>query len=67
MSRLCLAREMQPVETSYGVVRFKIARKDGVVLNAQPEFDDLARLAGEQGVPIKMVQAAAQQAWMDRL
>jgi pyridinium-3,5-bisthiocarboxylic acid mononucleotide nickel chelatase len=67
MSRLCLAREMQRVETSYGVVRFKVARKDGVVLNAQPEFDDLARLAAEQGVPIKMVQAAAQKAWVDRL
>lgn len=64
MSRLCLDREMQPVQTAYGVVRFKVARKDGAVLNAQPEFDDLARLAAEQGVPIKMVQAAAHQAWV---
>jgi uncharacterized protein (TIGR00299 family) protein len=67
MSRLCLDREIQPVETTYGVVRFKVARKDGAVLNAQPEFEDLARLAAEQGVPIKMVQAAAQKAWLDRL
>jgi hypothetical protein len=67
MARLCLDREMVPVETAYGVVRFKVARKDGEVLNAQPEFDDLARLAAEQGVPIKMVQAAAQKAWLDRL
>jgi hypothetical protein len=65
MSRLCLDRELVPVETPYGVVRFKIARKDGVVLNAQPEFDDLARAATEHGVPIKMVQAAAQKAWVD--
>ena len=49
------------------MVRFKVARKDGVVLNAQPEFDDLARAATEHGVPIKMVQAAAQKAWVDRL
>ena len=54
-----------PVETAYGVVRFKIARKDGAVLNAQPEFEDLVRAAAEHGVPIKMVQAAAQKAWVD--
>ena len=66
MSRLCLDREIQPVDTAYGVVRFKVARKDGAVVNAQPEFEDLVRLAAEQGVPIKMVQAAAQKAWLDR-
>ncbi len=65
MSRLCLDREMVPVETAYGVVRFKVARKGDVVLNAQPEFDDLSRLAAAQGIPIKMVQSAAQKAWLD--
>ncbi len=65
MSRLCLDREMVPVQTAYGVVRFKVARKGDVVLNAQPEFDDLSRLAAAQGIPIKMVQSAAQKAWLD--
>ena len=55
------------MDTPYGVVRFKVARKDGTVLNAQPEFEDLARAAAEHGVPIKMVQAAAQKAWLDLL
>lgn len=66
MPRMCLAREIVPVETPYGVVRFKVARKAGAVLNAQPEFDDLARVAAEQGVPIKMVQTAAVGAWLDK-
>jgi uncharacterized protein (TIGR00299 family) protein len=66
MSRLCLDRTVVPVETLYGVVRFKVARRDGDVLNAQPEFEDMARLAAERDVPIKMVQAAAQKAWLDR-
>jgi uncharacterized protein (TIGR00299 family) protein len=66
MTRLCLHRERVPVETPYGVVRFKVARKDGMVLNAQPEFDDLARLAAEQNIPIKMIQAAAHKAWLDQ-
>jgi uncharacterized protein (TIGR00299 family) protein len=67
MARLCLDREVVAVATSFGVVRFKVARQGGEVLNAQPEFDDLSRLAAEKGVPIKMVQAEAQKAWIDRV
>jgi len=66
MPRMVLERELVPVETRFGVVRFKVARKDGVVLNAQPEFDDVARLAAERDVPLKLVQAAAQKAWIER-
>jgi pyridinium-3,5-bisthiocarboxylic acid mononucleotide nickel chelatase len=66
MSRLCLDRVIEPIDTPYGVVRFKVARQAGAVRNAQPEFDDLARLAAEHGVPTKMVQAAAHKAWLER-
>jgi uncharacterized protein (DUF111 family) len=65
MLRECLDRETVTLATPAGAVRFKVARRDGVVLNAQPEFDDLARLAAEQGVPIKQVQAQAVKAWQD--
>jgi uncharacterized protein (TIGR00299 family) protein len=59
MSRTRLDRAVEIVETPYGPVRFKIARRDGQELNAAPEFDDCARIAAERGVPIKAVQAAA--------
>jgi uncharacterized protein (TIGR00299 family) protein len=59
MSRTCLDRAVETVTTPYGDVRFKIARRDGVELNASPEFDDCARLASEHGVSVKAVQAAA--------
>jgi uncharacterized protein (TIGR00299 family) protein len=62
MSRTCLDRSTETVQTPYGEVRFKIARRDGQELNASPEFDDCARLAAEHGVSIKMVQTAAIQA-----
>ena len=62
MARTCLDRAVELVQTPYGPVRFKIARRDGRELNASPEFDDCARLAAEHGVPIKTVQAAAIQA-----
>jgi len=59
MARTCLDRSIETVQTPYGVVRFKVARRDGTELNAAPEFDDCARLAGEHGVSIKEVSAAA--------
>ena len=52
--------------TPWGEVRVKVARRGGEVLNAQPEFDDVARLAAEHGVPIKDVHAQAQKAWLDK-
>jgi uncharacterized protein (TIGR00299 family) protein len=66
MDRECLDRETVPVPTPWGEVRVKVARRGADVLNAQPEFDDVARLAAEHGVPIKDVHAQALKAWLDR-
>ncbi len=66
MSRACLDRTMESIETPFGAVRFKVARRDGEELNAAPEFDDCARLAAEHKVPIKTIHAAAIKAWLDR-
>lgn len=66
MARECLDREIVTVQTAIGPVRFKVASRGGQVFNAQPEFDDLARLSAERGLPIKDVQALAQKAWLDR-
>ncbi|HEY1308297.1 MAG TPA: nickel pincer cofactor biosynthesis protein LarC [Vicinamibacterales bacterium] len=65
MARECLDRETITVETPLGSVRFKIARRNGEVLNASPEFDDCVRLAAEHDVPAKHVQALATQAYLD--
>ena len=64
--RECLDREMVTVTTPLGPVRFKVARRNGRVLNAQPEFDDLAKLSQERGIPVKDVQALAHKAWLER-
>ena len=66
VARECLDRETVSVATPLGSIRFKVARRDGDVLNAQPEFDDLVRLAEEHGRPIKDVQALAAKAWLER-
>ena len=60
-----LEREMRTIETPLGPIRFKVATRDGRVLNASPEFDDCARIAAERALPIKEVQAIATKAWLD--
>jgi uncharacterized protein (DUF111 family) len=64
--RECLAREIVTVTTPFGDVRVKLARRDGVLLNAQPEFDDCAARAQIHRVATKDVHAAAVKAWLDR-
>src|SRR5688500_16186620 len=65
MLRERLARETRTVSTPLGAVDFKVASRDGRVVNAPPEFDDCARLAREHGLPVKDVQTIALKAWLD--
>jgi uncharacterized protein (TIGR00299 family) protein len=66
MFREALARETVTVSTAHGPVRVKVARRNGEVVNASPEFEDCARLAAETGRPLKEIQAAAMKAWLER-
>ncbi|HSD26800.1 MAG TPA: nickel pincer cofactor biosynthesis protein LarC [Vicinamibacteria bacterium] len=61
--RTVLERDTATVATAYGPIRVKIGRRGGVVYNASPEFDDCLRAAGERGVAVKEVLAAALAAW----
>src|SRR5204863_6185213 len=66
MTRECLDRERITVDTPLGPVRFKIASRNGEMLNASPEFDDCARIAAATGTPLKDVQALANKAFLDQ-
>jgi len=63
VERECLQREIVSVETPLGAIRFKLARRDGRIVNATPEFEDCARLAAANNLPVKEVQAMAIQAY----
>jgi uncharacterized protein (TIGR00299 family) protein len=63
--RECLDREVRVIQTPLGAIRFKIARRDGRILNASPEFEDCAKVAAERKIAIKDVQAIAMKAWLD--
>jgi uncharacterized protein (DUF111 family) len=63
VDRECLQREIVAVRTPIGSIRFKVAWRDGRVINAVPEFEDCAKLAAAQDLPVKEVQAIAVQAY----
>jgi uncharacterized protein (TIGR00299 family) protein len=65
MQRERLEREIRSIPTPLGPIRFKIATRDGKIMNAAPEFDDCASLAEERGLSIKDVQSIATKAWLD--
>jgi uncharacterized protein (TIGR00299 family) protein len=48
-------REIRPLQTKYGRIRFKLARWEGSVVNFSPEYDDCKKLALEKRVPLKDV------------
>jgi uncharacterized protein (TIGR00299 family) protein len=64
LPRECLERSFQTIETAVGAVRFKIARREGQVVNAVPEYEDCLRIANARGLSVKDVQAQALAAWL---
>jgi uncharacterized protein (DUF111 family) len=63
VDRECLQREFVTVETTLGPVRFKVAVRNGRVVNAMPEFEDCAKLSAVHNVSVKDVQTLAIRAY----
>lgn len=59
MQRWKLKREQIVVDTPYGPVSVKVARRGETVLNVAPENRDCQRIAEEQGVALKEIHQAA--------
>jgi pyridinium-3,5-bisthiocarboxylic acid mononucleotide nickel chelatase len=59
IGKTALDRAMRTVEVDGFVVHVKIALHEGRVVNAQPEYDDVARAAATTGRPVKEVLADA--------
>ena len=58
-SKTALDRTETTVDVDGRPVRVKVARLGGRVVNAQPEHDDVVRVAGELALPVKVVLARA--------
>lgn len=57
--RICLEREFTKVETEFGQITIKFAKRNGQILNIQPEYEDCKASASKHSVPIKRVRDAA--------
>ncbi len=55
INRVKLDREEYNLETEFGMVRMKIARAGSDVLNVHPEYEDVANIARDRGIPVKEV------------
>jgi hypothetical protein len=63
VSRRALERESVTVETEFGTIAVKVARRAGRVLGATPEFEECRAAALAHGVPLRDVQEAARAAF----
>ncbi|MDX6270055.1 MAG: pyridinium-3,5-bisthiocarboxylic acid mononucleotide nickel chelatase [Acidobacteriota bacterium] len=60
VERHALGREFVTVETEFGAINVKVARRgDGSVSNVAPEYEDCRAAAVRAGVPLHVVEAAA--------
>ena len=61
--RRVLARQWDTVHTAFGDVRIKVARLNGHIRQASPEFEDCRKLAEAQNVPLQRVMDDAMRTW----
>ena len=61
--RRILPREWVKVNTRFGEVRMKVARVNGQVRQASPEFEDCRKLAEAKNVPLQVILEEAMQEW----
>jgi pyridinium-3,5-bisthiocarboxylic acid mononucleotide nickel chelatase len=65
--RKTLKREMQIIETEFGVVNVKVAwqgeENNKTITNIQPEYEDCAELARKHNIPWREIQRVSLQTW----
>lgn len=59
ITRYSLDREFKTINTPYGKISCKIARKDNTILNISAEYEDCKLAAKKYNVPLKKVQQTA--------
>jgi pyridinium-3,5-bisthiocarboxylic acid mononucleotide nickel chelatase len=59
LTKHALEREMSSVDVDGHTIAVKLARREGAVINAMPEYDDVARAATAAGRPVADVLADA--------
>ena len=50
-----LARTSRVLESPWGPIRVKLAKAQGKIVQAAPEYEDCRRIAQQRGIPLKKV------------
>lgn len=61
-----LQRSIESIQTRFGPMRLKVARRGAQVLRAWPEYDDCAAAARAAGTPLQAVQQEVLRDWWAR-
>ncbi|MEB3340156.1 nickel pincer cofactor biosynthesis protein LarC [Okeania sp.] len=64
--RSILAREIHQLETEYGTIRVKVGKMGNKIVNVQPEYEDCAKVARRENMPLMEVQKMVLQNWKKR-
>jgi len=62
VERRCLEREFKKVTITWGEVTIKVARLEGKIVSAAPEYEDCRKLAEEHKIDLRMVYEEAKAA-----
>ena len=68
VDRLILDREIKKLKTPYGLIKIKLGKLDGKIVQASPEFEDCKKLSRAKKLPAKKiydeVQALIHNKWL---
>ena len=68
VDRLVLDREIKKLKTPYGLIKIKLGKLDGKIVQASPEFEDCKKLSRAKKLPAKKiydeVQALIHNKWL---
>ena len=68
VDRLILYREIKKLKTPYGLIKIKLGKLDGKIVQASPEFEDCKKLSRAKKLPAKKiydeVQALIHNKWL---
>ena len=68
VDRLILDREVKKLKTPYGLIKIKLGKLDGKIVQAAPEFEDCRKVSRTKKLPVKKiydeVQALIYNKWL---
>ena len=66
IERNCLERKTRKIETEFGAIDVKIAKYNGKIINAKPEYEQIREIAVKSKVPLKEIEKRILEKWDEK-